>query len=92
MQSMSSSCASSPQAVTPPVALDEIFQGLFKMPAAEIRDSMTMQDIALWDSLHHIELIAAIEQKFGFEFTFEEISTMQSIGEIRKLVTAKTGA
>lgn len=48
-----------------------------------------MDDVSLWDSLRHMELIVAIEQKFGFELNFDEISSMNSIGGIRKLVDSK---
>lgn len=69
--------------------LDGIFVDLLKVAPGALEDSMTMNDVAMWDSLRHMELITAIEQQFGFELTFEEIGTMQSIGAIRKLVSEK---
>ena len=73
-------------------ALDGIFVELLKVAPGNIEDSMTMNDVAMWDSLKHMELITAVEQQFGLELTFEEIATMQSIGAIRKLVAEKSKA
>lgn len=73
-------------------ALDEIFVDLLKVAPGALADSMTMNDVAMWDSLRHMELITAIEQQLGLELTFEEIATMQSIGAIRKLVSEKIKA
>lgn len=72
--------------------LDGIFVDLLKMTPDKIEDAMTMNDVAMWDSLRHMELITAVEQQFGLELTFEEIATMQSIGAIRKLVAEKIKA
>jgi acyl carrier protein len=72
--------------------LDGIFVDLLKMTPDKIEDAMTMNDVAMWDSLRHMELITAVEQQFGLERTFEEIGTMQSIGAIRKLVAEKIKA
>lgn len=55
----------------------------------EVESSLTMQDIDLWDSLKHMELIVSIEEKVGIELTFEEIVTMQSVGEIRRVLEAR---
>lgn len=83
----SASCTSSQLEV-----LDGVFVELLKLTPGKIEDSMTMNDVAMWDSLRHMELITAVEQQFGLELTFEEIATMQSIGAIRKLVAEKTKA
>ncbi len=72
--------------------LDGVFNELFKLTPDSIKDEMTMSDVELWDSLRHMELIVAIEEKFAIELTFDEISNMQSIGAIRALIAQKTSA
>ena len=42
-----------------------------------------------WDSLSHMELIAALEAEFDIEFALDEIVGMQSIQEIREVLDAK---
>ena len=55
----------------------------------KINDKLTMAEVESWDSLQHMELIAAVEQAFGLEFTFEEIVSMQSIGQIKQVLIQK---
>ena len=43
---------------------------------------MEMNNIAEWDSLKQVQLIAELEEKLGLEFEFEDIITMTSIKKI----------
>ncbi len=69
--------------------LDKVFYECFKLPAGA-SDALTTNDVDLWDSLRHMELIVAIEQEFNFALTFDEISSMQNIGAIRELIVSKS--
>ena len=55
----------------------------------EIIDDLTMQTTDSWDSLKHMELITAIESAFKIELSFDEIISMQSIGQIKKILSSK---
>jgi acyl carrier protein len=74
---------------SPSEMLEDVFFECFNLRSDSLRDEMTMQDVELWDSLRHMELIVAIEQKFDIALSFEDISSMQDIGSIRKLVLSK---
>ena len=87
MQTFSSN--SSEQALL--TRLDKVFYECFKLPAGS-GDAMTMDDVDLWDSLRHMELILAIETEFNFALTFDEISSMQNIGAIRSLILSKSSS
>ena len=62
---------------------------LLKIQKDEIDDSLTMRETDLWDSLKHMELIAAIEKTFEIELTFDEIVAMQSYKNIKDILTKK---
>ena len=47
------------------VKLNEVFQDVFDDESITVNDATTSNDIADWDSLEHINLIAAVEQEFG---------------------------
>ncbi len=48
-----------------------------------IIDAVTSSDtIQTWDSLQHLNLILALEERFGVQFTLEEAETMTSYGAI----------
>ena len=56
-------------------------------------DKMTLQscrdDIDNWDSVQHLNLILALEQKFNVAFEPEEMDHMNSLKDILRLVESK---
>ncbi|MFQ5427960.1 MAG: acyl carrier protein [Thermodesulfobacteriota bacterium] len=69
--------------------LTNLLAELFEMKAEDITDKLTMEDVDLWDSLKHMELIVSIEQAFGIELTFDEISNMQNVKKIKGILLEK---
>jgi acyl carrier protein len=63
------------------VTLEGVFRSVFSDTGA-LTDATSPGDISGWDSLNHIVLINAIEERFGIKFELEEILTMQRFGEI----------
>jgi len=49
----------------------------------------TAADIAEWDSLTHIQLVVAIEKKFGVRFTSREIQGWKNIGQLVDTLSTK---
>jgi len=69
--------------------LNEIVASVLHIPMDGVADQLTMAEVETWDSLQHMNLIAALEQAFNTEFTFEEIVSMQSVAEIRRVLKSK---
>jgi len=69
--------------------LSEIITSTLRLPPASITDTLTMSEVENWDSLQHMDLIASLEQAYGVEFTFDEIISMQSVGEIKRVLRSK---
>jgi acyl carrier protein len=44
-----------------------------------------------WDSVRHLNLVLALEDRFAVQFAPEEMEQMESIGQITSLVEAKLG-
>lgn len=42
-----------------------------------------------WDSLHHLNLIVALEAAFDMEFEPEEIAEMKSVEAVKKIIESK---
>ncbi len=42
-----------------------------------------------WDSLKHITLVMALEEEFGVTFEVDEIESMQSFGDVMRILAAK---
>jgi len=70
-----------------------IFRSVFGDDTLVLSDGMTAADVDGWDSLAHINLIIAIEQKLGVKFATAEISRLkepgQNVGSFLKLIEGK---
>ena len=66
-----------------------IFRTLFNDPGLELRDDLTARDVDGWDSLNHVNLMILIEEEFGVRFTTGEVSALQDVGELKRLLAAK---
>lgn len=67
----------------------EIFREVFADPQLTVEEDDTPVDLPRWDSLNHVILIAAIESRFGIKFRLSELMTIESVGDIAKLVATK---
>ena len=67
-------------------ALDEVFQSVFDDDTIHVKEETTAADIEDWDSLEHINLVVAIEERFGMKFTMGEITTMKNVGEMVTII------
>jgi len=70
--------------------LQRVFIRVFDDDSIKIFDEMQGKDLEDWDSVMHIQLIAAIEREFQLEFTVGEIANLENVGEMINLLTKKT--
>ena len=54
-----------------------------------VSDSTTAEDIEDWDSLEHINLIVAVENKFGVKFNIGEVNKMKNVGEMVDIILSR---
>jgi acyl carrier protein len=64
--------------------LSAVFQEILGVQRFHL--DIEMEEVQEWDSLRHIQLLAAIEEAFGIEIPFEEAIEMISGEEIIKKV------
>lgn len=63
---------------------------LLGIPVAEITEDASMETIRSWDSLKHMELVAAIEEEFEIDpLTTDEIVAMTSLAAMKEILPAK---
>ena len=60
----------------------KVFRQVFGDEKLAVEETTTVDDIALWDSMTHLELITEVEQKFGIKFSFQETMDFQSVRDI----------
>ena len=66
--------------------LDEVFQDVFDDETIHVKPETTSEDIEDWDSLEHINLVVAIETKFGMKFNMKEVTSMKNVGEMVDII------
>jgi acyl carrier protein len=71
--------------------LSEVFRQVFANPALLITPEMTPNDIDGWDSMAHVNLIAAVQLRFKIKFENKELRSIRTVGDLAKLVDSKTG-
>jgi acyl carrier protein len=69
--------------------LTEVFRTIFNIPDLALRDDLTAADVPGWDSFNHVNLVIAIEMEFGVTFTTDEISALQNVGDMKRLLQQK---
>jgi len=69
--------------------LSPIFKNVFDDDNLIVSPSTKASDIIGWDSLAHIRLIVAIEKNYGIKFSAAEISEIENVGQMVKLILTK---
>lgn len=69
--------------------LNEVFQDVFDEEDITVNDETTANDIEDWDSLEHINLVVAVEKKFGIKFSMEEVNNFKSVGEMVDIILSR---
>jgi acyl carrier protein len=62
---------------------------ILQVPLAEVGPDSSPESIATWDSVHHLNLVLALEQEFNLQFEPEEIDQIGNVGQIVALVSRK---
>lgn len=68
-----------------------VLTAILKRPFSDSTD-ITRQSTANWDSLKHIEIMFALEDELGTEFSEEELVSLDSVSKIVDAVSAKHAA
>jgi acyl carrier protein len=62
---------------------------IFVVPVQKIGADSSPDTISTWDSMQHLNLILALEEKFGFQLSPEEMEQMRSVGQISAMLESK---
>ena len=68
----------------------QIVADLFYVDPDELSPASSPETIEDWDSLQHLNLVLALEEVFGLEFTPDEIAEMKTIGAAANLIEQKS--
>jgi len=66
-----------------------IASDLFGLPVNRIISESSPETIEGWDSVQHLNFVLALEERFGFQLSPEEMEQMRTVGEAARLVERK---
>jgi len=72
------------------IRIRNIIREVFDDDAITISDETSRSSIKDWDSLAHVKLILALEEEFDVRFTTDEVSSLQSVGDLRMAIHKHT--
>jgi acyl carrier protein len=70
--------------------LTEIFRDVFLRDDMTLSPALTARDVPGWDSFKQIEIIIAVEEKYGIKFHTRELDGLHNVGDLARTVMAKT--
>lgn len=71
-------------------AVQEIFRDNFDDDSLVITRDTCADDIEDWDSLEQINLLTAMEKKFGLKFKLDDVRGLENVGDLLDLIERLT--
>jgi acyl carrier protein len=72
--------------------VQNIASDVLQVPAQQLTPQSSPQQIENWDSVHHLNLVLALEQQFEVQLDPEDIDQMTSIEQIVSVLERKLPA
>lgn len=69
--------------------LHDVIARALNVPVGSVTDGSSPETMRRWDSLRHLDLMTAIEDAYGVQFSTAEIILAKSVGDIRRLLRDK---
>ncbi|MBI5523056.1 MAG: acyl carrier protein [Desulfarculus sp.] len=66
--------------------IKQVMAQVFRLPADQIPDTAKINNLLNWDSLGHIQLMLALEDRFGLRISAENILKLQTLEAIEQFL------
>ncbi len=70
-------------------AVAEILRDIFDDDTLEVTESTCSDDVEDWDSLEQINILVAIQDRFGIQFSLDDVSDLKDVGDTLDLIESK---
>ena len=71
--------------------LTEIFRDVFLREDLELRPALSAKDVPGWDSFKQIDIILAVEERYGIKLNTKELDSLNNVGDLVRTISAKMG-
>jgi acyl carrier protein len=69
--------------------LTRIFHEVLGDEALVLRPELKAADVAGWDSLKHVEILIAVQERFGLKLSSREIDQLNCVGDLAAIIRRK---
>jgi acyl carrier protein len=69
--------------------ITSIMREVLELPTLEVTTETSASDVDEWDSMTHIQIIAAIEGKYKVRFALGELQALKNVGDMIGLIEKK---
>jgi acyl carrier protein len=57
----------------------------------ELRPALSAKDVPGWDSFKQIDIILAVEERYGIKLNTKELDSLNNVGDLVRTISAKMG-
>jgi acyl carrier protein len=71
--------------------INELFAKELEMPELKLGFETTAFEVEEWDSITHVQLMVAVEKRFGVRFSSKELMSFACVGDIVSVLNERLG-
>jgi len=68
--------------------IEEVVSSVFGVERETVDESSSPETVEGWDSMGHVNLVAALEQRFNVSIDIDDVMHMANVGQIRQILAA----
>lgn len=69
--------------------LNELLKEIFNLSEVDLNDAARLMSFQEWDSMTHMLFITRLEEDYEINLDGNEIASMETIGDIKKILASK---
>lgn len=71
--------------------IKQIASDVFGVSAASLSESSSPESVEAWDSVQHLSLVMALEERFNVQFAPEDVEKLRTLADVAAMVRTKAG-
>ena len=68
--------------------VEDVVSSVFGVERESLDESSSPESVEGWDSMGHVNLVAALEQRFNVSIDIDDVMQMANVGKIRQILAA----
>jgi acyl carrier protein len=71
--------------------IKQVMAAILEIEISSIEDDSSIETLEAWDSVSHMNLVLAMEQEFGIEFSDDQMMEVLSVSKFNKVLSGLSG-